>query len=271
MHRRNTKPIGEVTRGKTARNRLRKTDVFAALYAARLLAREDGPYAGAWYVDLGYGEEPITTLESAARLRKINPQLRFLGVEIDPDRVKAAKAAESVGIEFRLGGFNLPLKPGESARFVRAFNVLRQYDESAVGEAYATLSRCILPDGILLEGTSDPFGRVWVANVLRKRAECPEFAHEALVMGCNFRDGFDPDVFQTRLPKNYIHRMRPGEWIYDVMEAWKRAARESVGMNAFGPRAWFTESARRFAAAGYAVDLRDKFLRRGLLILRLAE
>jgi hypothetical protein len=62
------RPLGEPTRGKTARNRLRRVDNFLAMYDPSLLRRSDGDFAGAWVVDLGYGEEPWTTLESAARL-----------------------------------------------------------------------------------------------------------------------------------------------------------------------------------------------------------
>jgi hypothetical protein len=54
------------------------------------------------------------------------------------------------------------------------------------------------------------------------------------------------------------------------MENWKRSARETIGMSTFGPRVWFAAAARRFAEAGYHVDLRDKFLRRGLLVVALS-
>lgn len=54
----------------------------------------------------------------------------MVGVEIDPERVAAALPDRQPGLDFRLGGFNLPLEPGERAAVVRAFNVLRQYPES---------------------------------------------------------------------------------------------------------------------------------------------
>jgi len=38
------------------------------------------------FVDLGYGSDPRTTLESAARFRRVNPNLKILGVEIDSPR-----------------------------------------------------------------------------------------------------------------------------------------------------------------------------------------
>ncbi len=71
--RRTRRPQGQPTRGKTAANRLRRVDNFLLLYDASLIRRNDGPYAGAFFVDLGYGAEPFTTLESAARLRTREP------------------------------------------------------------------------------------------------------------------------------------------------------------------------------------------------------
>ena len=84
------RPQGQPTRGKTAQNRLRRVDLFLAWYAANLLRCNDGACAGAWLVDLGYGAEPFTTLEMAQRLRRLNPRLPVLGVEIDADRVATA-------------------------------------------------------------------------------------------------------------------------------------------------------------------------------------
>ncbi|MCB0056710.1 MAG: hypothetical protein KDE45_06795, partial [Caldilineaceae bacterium] len=50
------KPQGQPTRGKTARNRLRRVDTFLLRYDPALL--RDAESAPAWVVDLGYGAEP---------------------------------------------------------------------------------------------------------------------------------------------------------------------------------------------------------------------
>lgn len=265
------RPEGQPTRGKTARNRLRRVDTFLLMYDSPLLRRTTGDYARSFFVDLGYGAEPITTLESAQRLRHVNPHLPVLGVEIDADRVAAARPFADAQTHFRLGGFNLPLREREAVRAVRAFNVLRQYDEDAVTDAYARLARYILPGGLLIEGTSDPLGRTWVANVLRKPLDgAPEtpLRYEALVFSTNFRDGFDPANFQPVLPKNFIHRMVPGEAIYALMEAWKASALETVAVQAWGVRQWFGAAARSLAAQGYEVETRGTWLNKGFLIAR---
>lgn len=274
------KPEGQPTRGKTARNRLRRVDAFVARYDPSLVRRSDGPFARAWAVDLGYGAEPFTTLEMAARLRGLNPALPVLGVEIEPERVAAALPFADDLTAFRLGGFNLPLQggsgdapggPAETVRLIRAFNVLRQYGEAEVAPAWARLGRSLLPGGLLVEGTSDPPGRLWVANVLRKPGQeggDAPLLYEALVFSTNFRTEFDPGAFQPVLPKNFIHRVVPGEAIHRFFTDWKRAAEVTSPTRVWGRRQWFSAAARELVNQGWAVDLRAAWLRRGYLIVR---
>ena len=262
------RPQGQETRGKTARNRLRRVDNFMALYDPSLLQRERGVFANALFVDLGYGAEPFTTLESAARFRRLNPTLPVLGVEIDAERVAAAQPFADAQTHFRLGGFNLPLYPGERVRLIRAFNVLRQYEENDVADAYAMIARHLLPGGLLIEGTSDPFGRIWVAHVLRKADTTETLTPEALVFSTNFRTGFDPAEFQTILPKNLIHQVVPGTRIYQFFSDWKAASWETVAQRSWGLRPWFAASAHRLRDFGYKIDVRSRWLTRGYLVVR---
>jgi hypothetical protein len=256
--------LGQPTRGKTARNRLRRLDNFLLMTEPALIRRTDGGFAQAYYVDVGYGAEPFTTLESAARLRRLNPSLPVLGVEIDAERVAHALPYADALTQFRLGGFNLPLLPGETARLIRALNVLRQYEESEVAEAWQIMGRGLLPGGLLVEGTSDPFGRLMVINLLRRYAD--HLRYEGLLFSTNFGWGFEPGLFQPVLPKNYIHRMIPGEKIYTFMTDWNQAIRATVSCRDWGLRQWFEASAYALASHGYTLDLRRKFLRRGYLL-----
>lgn len=259
------RPQGQETRGKTARNRLRRVDNFVCLYDPALLQRETGAFANALFVDLGYGAEPFTTLESADRLRRLNVTLPVLGVEIDAERVATALPYADAQTHFRLGGFNLPLQPGERVRLIRAFNVLRQYEERAVADAYALFARQLLPGGLLIEGTSDPFGRIWVAHVLRK-GEADALTYEALVFSTNFRTGFDPSDFQAILPKNLIHQVIPGTPIYQFFAGWQRATWETIAQRTWGLHQWFSSSAHRLQELGYRIDLRRRWLARGYLV-----
>jgi hypothetical protein len=262
------RPQGQETRGKTARNRLRRVDNFICLYDPALIRRERGAFTNALFVDLGYGAEPYTTLESAHRLRRLNPAMPILGVEIDAERVASAQPFADAQTHFRLGGFNLPLQPGEHVRLIRAFNVLRQYEESAVNNAYSLLARQLLPGGLIIEGTSDPFGRIWVAHVLRKGVT-DALTYEALVFSTNFRTGFDPGAFQTILPKNLIHCVTPGTRIYEFFEQWRQATWETVAQRSWGLQQWFTSSAHRLHTLGYTIDLRRSWLARGYIVWKM--
>ena len=259
------KPVGLPTRGKTASNRLRRVDNFILLYEPSLLTRTDSLFAHSMFVDLGYGFDARTTLESAARFRRVNPDLKILGVEIEKDRVEAARPYENEKTFFRLGGFNLPLKEREHVRLIRAFNVLRQYEEKDFAPAYERLAQYVLPGGLMIEGTSNPFGSIWCANVVRRMDERP-WAMEALVFSTNFRTGFNPTDFQAVLPKNYIHHVVPGEPIYEFFDAWKGAAAQSSAMKIYGPKQWFVGTAELLAQRGYKINLQKKFLSKGWLI-----
>ena len=274
-------PLGEATRGKTAPNRLRRVDTFVLLYARELIAMRNavgGPAsprsADSCYVDLGYGETPTTTLESARRFRQVNPELSVLGVEIDRERVAAAERYADDRTHFRYGGFNLPLRTGqdgrpEAVRLIRCMNVLRQYDEAAVEAAWSNLARTLLPGGLLIEGTSSPNGGLFVANLLRAApAGQDPSLYEGLVFSSNLRRAVDPAELTAVLPKNLIHRIIPGEPIHAFFEDWQRAYRFSRGDAVWGVRWMWRETIRRLAEDGYAMDLRPALVERGYLVLK---
>jgi hypothetical protein len=133
----------------------------------------------------------------------------------------------------------------------------------------------MLPGGLMIEGTSTPYGQVWCANLARaeesrkRKVENREWRIEALVFSTNFRSGFDIADFQAVLPKNYIHHVVAGEPIYDFFEAWKQSAAETAAMRTYGLRQWFVHAAEALARKGYKLDLQKKFLSRGYLIWKL--
>ena len=47
------RPQGQMTRGKTARNRLRRSDIFMLLTESPLIRMQDEPGRPSFYVDLG--------------------------------------------------------------------------------------------------------------------------------------------------------------------------------------------------------------------------
>jgi len=157
---RTSRPVGTITRGTTHPNRLRRVDRWIAHACARSLRAADDPLV----VDLGYGAAAWTPRDLRDRLRLARPDVEVVGIEIDPARVAAAAPYSDATLSFRRGGFEVPLD-GRAAVVIRAFNVLRQYDESEVGAAWAAMTERLSPGGLLVEGTCDELGRHawWVA------------------------------------------------------------------------------------------------------------
>lgn len=205
------RPVGTVTRGTTHPNRLRRVDRWiAAALGPRL--RRLGPVD---VVDLGFGASPITTLELAARLSPVAPQARVVGLEIDPDRVAAARLAYPDRV-FACGGFELGPAAGR-AGLVRACNVLRQYDEAAVQDAWRTMLQGCVPSGVVVEGTCDELGRLasWVlldaaADVVRPRS---------LTLSMRLGGLQRPSDVAARLPKALIHHNVPGQPVHRFLGA----------------------------------------------------
>jgi len=256
------KPLGQITRGKTAPNRLRQTDSFLRVAYPLLIRNMTGVY-----VDLGYGAHPVTTLETFNRLRKLNPRLRLIGVEIDKERVEEAQPFTRDGLEFRFGGFNLPLNDHESVSVIRAFNVLRQYSEREVDDALKVLSTPMTEHGLLIEGTCDPTGRLLNFNLHQKQnGALKRIAFVLAPRLSSLNAGFTPKSFQAVLPKSYIHHAEPGGAIDRFFKHWHAAWQK---VRSADPRQTFIESAYRLSDHyGYEVDRRLMLLRRGFLLIR---
>src|SRR4030095_15101724 len=114
-------------------------------------------------VDLGYGASPATAVELFERLQAVRSDVRVCGIEIEPDRVRTAKALERPGLSFHVGGFEVPVH-GDPI-LVRAFNVLRQYEEADVAGIWGLVQSRLAPAGLFIDGTCDEIGRcaTWVA------------------------------------------------------------------------------------------------------------
>ena len=250
--------LSRVTRGTTGAQRLRRVDRWLVGARASVLRRAQRPLV----VDLGFGARPGTTVELAARLARVRPDVEVVGVEVDPARVAAARedlgrAAAGGGlrgagpvagaavarVRFAVGGFELAGLPGVLATsgrrgpdrsgsdgapvIVRAANVLRQYDEAEVVPAWEALARTMAPDGLLVDATCDEVGRraAWVEVRVG-----PDGSPRPVSLTLSVRLGGlgRPGEVAARLPKALIHRNVPGEgvhaWLRALDDAWVRAA-----------------------------------------------
>ena len=243
------RPEGAITRGTTAPNRLRRVDRWIAGVHGSLLRRHERPLV----VDLGYGASPVTTDELFTRLRATHPRVEVTGIEIDPVRVAAARPYEREGLSFRLGGFELPVD--RPPVLVRAFNVLRQYEEPEAWAAWDRLCAGLAPEGVLVEGTCDEIGRraVWVSvrragpglvpapragRHVREAARdaAPAAEPYAVTFAAHLATLPRPSALAERLPKTLIHRNVPGERVHGVLDAFDRAWAAAAPQSVFGPR-----------------------------------
>lgn len=228
--------VGQITRGTTGTNRLRRIDRWLARHPA--LRRAADPLV----VDLGYGASGVTAFELYARLVRARRDVEVLGLEIDPARVARARGqladvragvtafpADS-RVSFARGGFEVPVPGHRRPAVVRAMNVLRQYDEADVAAAWRSMASRVAPGGFVLEGTCDEVGRIatWAALDAGGRPL-------SLTLSLRLAGLEHPSIAAERLPKALIHRNVPGERVHDFLAAldteWDRAG----AVAPFGP------------------------------------
>jgi hypothetical protein len=169
------------------------------------------------------------------------------------------------GLSFMLGGFETPLPAGvASADVIRAFNVLRQYDESEVAAAWAQMQGRLSPDGLLIEGTCDEIGRLssWVTL----GCQAPKTFTISLHLGTLET----PSQVAERLPKALIHRNIAGEKIHDYLLALDRAWAKNAPLSSFGAVQRWLATCEDVAQLGWPVLVNRKRWRLGELTVEWA-
>jgi hypothetical protein len=230
------RPDGEITRGTTNPDRLRRVDRWITQATAAGWRAAERPLI----VDLGYGASPVTTLELYRRVRAVAPGAEVTGLEIDPDRVASAarrltqlRAAghELPGLSFAVGGFELPVP--RPPVLIRAFNVLRQYPEERAWTAWSRLRAGLADGGVLVEGTCDEIGRraAWVTLPPPSPGPAGLITFSARLASLE-----RPSGLAERLPKALIHRNVPGEPVHQFLGDFDRAWDYAAPYSAFGPR-----------------------------------
>lgn len=229
-------PLGNPTRGTTGTNRLRRNDRW--IVASDAFRRASDPLV----IDLGYGASGVTAFELATRLRRERADAEVLGLELDPDRVATARGqleevragrtpfASGLPVSFARGGFEVPVAGGRRPAVIRAMNVLRQYDEADVADAWRQVASRLAPGGMIFEGTCDEIGRIasWVDVA-------SDATPAAFTISLRLAELEHPGVVAERLPKALIHRNVPGERIHDLLTALDREWHRAAPLSTFGP------------------------------------
>ena len=217
-----------------------------------MLRRTDDPLV----VDLGFGASAVTPLELRARLRSQRPDAEVLGLEIDPDRVARAQSqAEGIeGVSFARGGFEVPLPRGRRPAVIRAMNVLRQYDEADVADAWGRMCARLQPDGILVEGTCDEIGRI--ATWVEVGADA---VPRTLTVSLRLEGLDSPAVAAERLPKALIHRNVEGERVHGFVASLEREWTRAAVVAPFGPVHRWRTAMLALAADGWPLVRRERW------------
>lgn len=248
--------LGLPTRGTTNANRLRRVDRW--ILATQVPRLRDCPRP--LVVDLGYGASAVTTLELVDRLGPEVDRLEVVGLEIDPARVEAVAAdRDPPRVDFRVGGFELA---GLQPVLVRAFNVLRQYDEESAARAWDTMRAALGPGGVIVEGTCDEWGRrsAWVAL----DADGPL----TLTLATRVSDITQPSDLAERLPKALIHHNVPGQPVHEFLRAFDAAWAAAAGLSTFGPRQRWVAAVEALAERGWPLVGSTRRWRHGEVTVR---
>ena len=246
-------PIGEITRGTTNTNRLRRVDRFITTVPALRLS------ADPLVVDLGYGASGVTAFELQQRLARFRSDVEVVGFEISPDRVRTATQqleavragstsfAPDARVSFALGGFETPLPHGRRAAIIRAFNVLRQYDESEVADAWTRMVARLQPGGVLVEGTCNEIGRV--ASWVSVTSDGPQ----TFTISLRLPEIEKPSIVAERLPKALIHHNVPGQSIHALLSDLDRAWQHNAGVGVYGATQRWLASVKALDAGGWSI------------------
>lgn len=254
------KVTGQITRGTTNTNRLRRVDRWIARHPA--LRRAADPLV----VDLGYGASGVTAFELEARLRRARSDVEVIGLEIDPARVERARTqlaevragrssfSADARVTFDRGGFEVPLPGARRPAVIRAFNVLRQYDEADVAGAWTLMASRLAPGGMIVEGTCDELGRIctWVELDAAARPQSLTISLRLAGLG-------SPSIAAERLPKTLIHRNVPGERVHELLSQLDAEWTRAVAASTFSPEQRWRSALGAMTASGWPVGGRSRW------------
>lgn len=233
-------------KSRTRQGRLRSLDEFVR--GTERLSTDQ------FFIDVGFGETPITTCESFAALG-----LNVIGIETDQRFAAAARSSEQLPrLRFVHGDLSLlPLLP--RARVIRMMNVLRAHPVEEVAGIHTTLGRAVVDGGLVIEGSSDPSGGLLTAHLLRREGD--RIVREGLLFFTAFEEGFAPMMFRDWLPRDLRRRVLPGEWIHAFLAKWTDAWQSMRTKDAAES---FTASVNELNRRGEAVDV--DWAKRGYLL-----
>lgn len=165
-------------------------------------------------LDVGFGVEPVTTVELHSWLRRARPAASVVGWDVAPALVAAAAPAARPGLRFE----SPPSVAAPAFDFARALNVGRGGTAAEHAALHRHLVSTLRPGGVALEGSTDTDGHVAVFHVLDTAG-----LRRALVFAADGGRAVAPRLFRDYLPRDWRRSARPGTPVFELLEAWHHA------------------------------------------------
>lgn len=200
--------------GRTSSGRLRNLDRFVAAHYRHLFIDK------VVFTDIGIGDYPITTIESAQTFQKLCSDLICYGLDLDPDRVATAKNLGLSDILFERCTPSFRVTFELQSNIIRAMNVFRSYTKEEAEQGHIDLSLLLADGGLLVEGSCSKDGDRMVAHLLRKKER--SIFREGIVFSTDFTRGFAPWLFRDWLPCDLRRDTRPGSAMHLFFDVWDR-------------------------------------------------
>jgi hypothetical protein len=245
--------VDRPARARTRAGRLAALDIWLLEREPVLLDPAEPPSATPLFVDVGFGERPVTTLETSAALRAVSDAWKVIGIELDPSRaLQAQNECASDHVSFLRGGFREVAACEPKARVIRVMNVLRSYPPEQIESIHGILAGGLVDRGLLIEGTSDASGHVLAAWLIRREGNVPR--KQGLLFHTDFARGFCPWLLRDFLPRDVRRSVQPGTPIHGLLSDWHAAWSVVRAQGEKSPRELFVRSLVTLAAGRTDVD-----------------
>lgn len=197
-------------------------------------------------VELGFGASSITAQAWFTRMRARLPEVRCVGVEVDPVRVAQAQRESAMpGVTWKQGGFDFePPVRAHGVDMVRALNVLRQYAADDAPAAHALMAQHLNEGGLLIEGSCDRQGHRCVVHI--QRCVGGTLRREALLCVVDLEAPFAPRMLRDWLPQDLRRGVGVTHAVFSTfLNPWMACFEE---LHAPDSSSRFTQSARMLAS-----------------------
>ncbi|OQX86681.1 MAG: hypothetical protein B6D55_05505, partial [Candidatus Omnitrophica bacterium 4484_70.2] len=219
-------------------------------------------------IDVGIGGRGApTTFDMYRILSKLNPDLKIIGIDYNPDNVKLAQEkAQKEGIKnisFIKVGFNFRLGKNKKADIITCFNVLMDYKRDERLTAIKELGRRLKNKGVLLEGRSDDIGK-YISFIIYQ-LENKVLIRKQIIFCVNLKSLTNPQLFRRVLPAEFIgDELNWG--INSFIEEWEYSTYRFMYLN--NPEQILKSVAEELRRKNYNVIPDSKLLKRGYVVLK---